>query len=233
MRFASSAPHRVEVDVRHGGDQRLLGEQRAGVEALLEEVAGAVVLEVGAPRDGLLEVLHEVRHRTEGAPGARQAVRVAEHEFAAFGLELRGDGAALGRRERLEPPPGDLLVGPVAVGEGVVAQHQVEVVAEHGVGVDVDGEAGRELAHALDEPGAAVGVVAPLSWSSTAAQEGAADAARHEVVVAFVDGVDEQVSRGGHAPMVPANGFAGVTAVGHGCCKRPLWIPVRFSPGAL
>ena len=51
-------PHRAEVDVRHGGDQRLLGQQRARVEALLEEVAGAVVLEVRAPGDGLLEVLH-------------------------------------------------------------------------------------------------------------------------------------------------------------------------------
>ena len=61
------------------------------------------------------------------------------------------------------------------------------MVAEHGVGVDVDGEAGRELPHALDEPGAA-------------------DVARHEVVVAFVDGVDERVSRGSHAPMVPQTG---------------------------
>ena len=34
-------------------------KQRARVEALLEEVPGAVVLEVGAAGDGLLEVLHE------------------------------------------------------------------------------------------------------------------------------------------------------------------------------
>ena len=168
-------------------------------------MAGAVVLEVGTPRDGLLEVLHEVRHRPEGAPGARQAAGVAVHEFAAFGLEFLGDGAARGRRERLEPAPRHLVVGPVAVGERVVAEHQVEVVAEHGVGVDVDGEAGRELAHALDEPGAAVRVVAVVVLVD-AAQEGAADAARHEVVVALVDGVDQQMLRGCHAPIVPRTG---------------------------
>ena len=87
------------------------------------------------------------------------------------------------------------------VGERVVAQHQVEVVAEYRVGVDVDGEAGGEPSHALDEPSAAVGVVAVVVVVDTA-QEGAADATRHEVVVAFVEGIDEQVSRGSHSPML-------------------------------
>ena len=166
---------------------------------------GAVVLEVGAPGDGLLQVLHEVGHRPQGAAGARQALRVAEHEFAAFGLEFLDDGAPPGGRERLEPAPRHLVVGPVAVGEGVVAQHEVEVVAEYRVGVDVDGEAGRELPQAVDEPGAAVGVVAVVVVVD-AAQEGAADATRHEVVVALVDGIDQQMPRGCHAPMVPQTG---------------------------
>ena len=77
------------------------------------------------------------------------------------------------------------LVAPAAPGERVVAQHQVEVVAEHRVGEHVDREARRDPPEALHEPAAAVGVVA-LVVLVDAAEEGAAHAARHEVVVALV-----------------------------------------------
>ena len=64
-----------------------------------------------------------------------------------------------------------------------MAQDQVEVVAEHRVAVAVDREARRNLPEAFDEPGAA-------------------HAARREVVVALVHGIDQQMPRGCHAPMV-------------------------------
>ena len=144
-------------------------------------------------------MLHEVRHRAQRAPGARDAVRVVQDELAALRLECLDDHAALGGRERLDPAPRHLLVAPAPVGERVVAQRQVEVVAEHGVGVDVDREARRDLPEALHEPGAAVGEVAV---AVDPAEEGAAHAARHEVVVALVHGIDQQMPRGCHAPMV-------------------------------
>ena len=49
---------RVQVHVGHRRHQRLLAEQRTRVEALLEEVPPAVVLQVRAARHRLLEVLH-------------------------------------------------------------------------------------------------------------------------------------------------------------------------------
>ena len=142
------------------------------------------------------------------------------------GLRASTTSPQFGGRERLEPPPRHFLVAPVAVGERVVAQHQVEVVAEHRVRIDVDREAGRQLPDALDEPGAAVGVVAAVVVVD-AAQEGAADATRHEVVVALVDGIDQQMSRGCHAAMVRNPGtrryrriaMASVGNTGIGACE--------------
>ena len=107
-----------------------------------------------------------------------------------------------------------------------MAQHQVEVVAEHGVGVDVDREARRDPGKALDEPGAAVGVVAVVVLVDTA-QEGAADATRHEVVVALVRRIDQQMPRGCHAAMVRDPGarryrriaMGGVGNSGIGACE--------------
>ncbi|MCY4119450.1 MAG: hypothetical protein OXG72_00820 [Acidobacteria bacterium] len=84
---------------------------------------GAVVLEVGAPGDGLLEVLHEVRHRAQRAAGARHASRVVQNQLAALRLEGLDDLAALGGREGLDPAPRHLLVAPAAPGERVVAQY--------------------------------------------------------------------------------------------------------------
>ena len=60
--------------------------------------------------------------------GARHALRVALQEFAAFGLEFLDDGAPFRGRDGLDPPPCHFLVAPVAVGEGIVAQRQVEVL---------------------------------------------------------------------------------------------------------
>ena len=146
--------------------------------------------------------------------------------LAALRLEGLDDHAALGGRERLDPAPRHLVVAPAAPGERVVAQHQVEVVAEHGVGVDVDREARRDLPEARHEPGAAVGVVAVVVLVDPA-EEGAAHAARHEVVVALVHGIDQQMSRGCHAPMVRDPGtrryrriaMAGVGNSGVGACE--------------
>ena len=169
-------------------------------------------------------MLHEVRHRAQRAPGARHAARVVQDQLAALRLEFLDDLAALGGRERLDPAPRHLAVGPAAVGERVVSQHQVEVVAEHGVGVHVDREARRDLPEALDEPGAAVGVVAV---AVDPAEEGAAHAARHEVVVALVHGIDQQMPRDCHARMVRDPGarryrrvaMAGVRNSGVGACE--------------
>ena len=221
---------RVEVDVRHGGDHGLVGEQRAGVEALFEEVAGAVVLEVGASRDGLLEMLHEVGHGAEGAPGAGDAAGVVEDEFAAFGLAFVGDGAVLGGRERLDPAVGDLDVGPVAVGEGIVAEHEVEVVGEHGVGRRRRRRS--RSAQAVDEPGAAVRAVA-AGERVDAAQEGAAHAAGDEVVVALVDGIDQQMSGGRHAGHGPRSGAPAVSAERHGRRGRSPQPPCEKSATAV
>ena len=162
---------------------------------------------------GRNRVCPEIRHRAQRAAGARHAARVVQHKLAAFGLEILDDLAVLGGRERLEPAPRHLLVAPPAARQRVVAQHQVEVVVEHRVGVDVDGEAGRELPHALDQPAAAVGVVAVAVG---AAQEGAAHAARHEVVVALVHGIDQQTPWGCHAADGPWSRHAAVSANCHG-----------------
>ena len=72
---------------------------------------------------------------------ARHPVGVAEHEFAPFRLERLHHLARLGRRERVEPACRDLRVAPRAARDGVVAHHQVEVVAHHRVREQVDGEA--------------------------------------------------------------------------------------------
>ena len=69
------------------------------------------------------------------------------------------------------------------------------------LGVDLDGEAAREQPDALDQALPAVRVVAPGA-AVAAAEEGALHAARHEVVVAGVAGIDEQSSRGGHRGIV-------------------------------
>ena len=63
--------HGVQVDVGHGGEHGAVAQESAGVEALFEEVSTKVLFEVGAPSDGLFEVLHE---RGEGAEALSAAV---------------------------------------------------------------------------------------------------------------------------------------------------------------
>ena len=63
-----------------------------------------------------------------------------------------------------------------------------------------------------------------------AAEEGAAYAARHEVVVALVLGVHQEMSRGRHAADGPRTGSSAVSASRHGSRRNPDSIPVRLSP---
>ena len=189
------------------------------VEARVVEVAAGAALLVGAPRDRLLEVLHEVRERAERPARPHQTARIAEQQLARLRLALLDDLAPLRRRERVDPAPRHLLVAPAPARQRVVAGDEVEVVAHDAVGVDLDGEAAGEELDAVDEPLLAVRVVASGAGVASA-EEGALHAARHDVVVAGVDGVDQESSGSGHGGIVAArcravDGKTPRPAVGH------------------
>jgi hypothetical protein len=69
---------------------------------------------------------------------------------AAFGFD-RGV-AILARREQADPARGDLVIGPTQCFVRVDAQHEMQVVAHHRIGVDRDGEASGDEADALLDP---------------------------------------------------------------------------------
>ena len=93
------------------------------------------------------------------------------------------------------------------------------MVAHDAVGVDLDGEAAGEELDAVHQPLLAVRVVASGAGVASA-EEGALHAARHDVVVAGVDGVDQESSGVVMAAIVAArrrtvDGKTPRLAVGH------------------
>jgi hypothetical protein len=64
-------PYGVQLDIGHGGEQSGVTEQSAGVEALLEEMTAKTLFLVGAPSDGLFEMLHEGGERAEGVSASK------------------------------------------------------------------------------------------------------------------------------------------------------------------
>ncbi len=118
-----------------------------------------------------------------------------------FGVEERfAGGEALNQRRSREQGAlavDDLVTGPRPDPIGIAAQDDVEVIAHHRVGGDVDGEDGGELLDALDDPAAAMLEVTPAGVV-LAAQEGAAHAAGDTVVVGRGVERDEFPSCPGH-----------------------------------
>ncbi|MBK1736146.1 hypothetical protein CKO15_12865 [Halorhodospira abdelmalekii] len=58
-RWRDGGAHRVQVNVRHAGEQSGIAAERLRLKASLPEVAGAPVLLVGLPGDGLVEAFHK------------------------------------------------------------------------------------------------------------------------------------------------------------------------------
>lgn len=59
------------------------------------------------------------------------------------------------RGKQTHPTSGDLLVGP-GFGGGINAQHDMDVIAHHGLGVQANGEDVRQLPPSLLDPVAAM-----------------------------------------------------------------------------
>ena len=137
-------PDRVQVDVHGAGQQARFVGDSLGFEAAFPEAAGAVVLLVGHAGDRLAGTSHEPRDVAESRADQFQAVFVTlERLDVVFGgLAKVFFEAAAG--EKLEPALGDLPVGPRGDDVGAVAEDQVHVVGEDGIGQDVDAEYGCE-----------------------------------------------------------------------------------------
>ena len=154
-------------------------------EASLPDAAGAVVLAVGAPRDRLVQAAHEPGQVTEAVAQDGETLGVVEQRRDGL-LEL----LVVLRWEQAQPAAGDLLVGELEALLGSVVGGGVVVVGHHGVGVDVHGEDLGKFEQPVLDPAAAVGEVA-AGDGVLAAQHGASNAARAEVVEAAVFAVDE------------------------------------------
>ncbi len=192
-----TSPDRIEVDVRHGGNQRTFRAQCLRVEAGLPEVAGAAVFPIGLSRDGFVEALHEPAEALEPLPKDRRS---------------RGERFEFGGREcpTVEVVPHEqrasVQCGPtlqylvVRPGRGFVrvqANHQVIVIAHDGVGAKLDTEDRTQDANAIFEPLSSV-LETPSRRPVDPAQEGATDASRRHMVVRRLRYTHQAFSRSGH-----------------------------------
>jgi len=89
------------------------------------------------------------------------------------------------------PAGGDLGCGPRGDAIGVGADDDVEVVAHHSVGQDIDGIRGGSLLDEFADP-------APAVLGIVTAEEGAADAAGEDMIAARAVVGHEETARDGH-----------------------------------
>ena len=107
-----------------------------------------------------------------------------------------------GALEQPGPALEDFLRIPALGPFPVDAYDNVEVIAHHRIGRDIDGEDAGQLLDAIGDPAPAVGVI-PAGVSILAAQEGAADTAVYAVVPGGV-----------------VQGYKGGAGLGHGWSLR-------------
>ena len=84
-------------------------------------------------------------------------------------------GGIVARRENSAPSQGDLVGRPLLGDVRPIAEHEMEMVAHHGIATDLDGEEPRQLTQPIKNPLFAVSIVLP-GVRVDATEEGPTDA---------------------------------------------------------
>jgi hypothetical protein len=165
--------YRIQIDIGHGSENGALVAQRLAFEAAFPESSLAAVFAVGTAGDGLDEAAHQPGEVAEALAQRLDPDGVGQ-QSQAFGFD--GVVAVLAGREQADPALGNLVIGPAQRLARIDVQHQMQVVAHDGVGVDRDGEALGDEADALLDPAPAM-FEGPTAVVVDAAEERPPDAA--------------------------------------------------------
>lgn len=176
---------RVEIDIGHARKQRLFGFEGLRSESAFPEFTGALIFKVRLSGDGLIEAAHEPADTGELAPP--DIDDVAE-SFEFGGGERFTAPISLNQKRAFKqgaPSVHDLIIREAVVLLGMKLENEVIVIAHYGIGADIDSEQRREQSNSIDDPLPAMFVVSSRIVID-AAEKGAANAARRDVVVGCI-----------------------------------------------
>ena len=188
----------IEVDVDHASGDGGVIEEGLAFEARFPETALDVVFFVGGAGNELVEAAHEPAEVAQSPAEGSDAIGT-KGQSADFEVEGRGGlsfGSATGREEG-EPTGGDFPIGPGGDEVGAKAQDGMVVIHHDGVGADLDGENGGEIAQAAGDPDFTVGKIAAREGVESI-EESAADASAEAVIDTFLSFLDIFAAWQGH-----------------------------------
>jgi len=188
----------IQIDVSHAGGDGGNVEQGGAFEAGFPEASFDVVFFVSGAGNEFVETTHE----------PAQAGQALSEFGDAFGIIDQSGDLHIGRgfelvllvvivREECQPAGSDFEVRPGGGDIGAGTEDEVEVVSHDGVGADIDGEDGGEMAQPVEQQGFTVREVA-MSDRIEATEESAADTPAEAVIDTFLTIFDVSAARETH-----------------------------------
>jgi len=205
---------RIQVDVGHRGDHRSLVQQRLTLEPALPETTGHVVFGIGLASNRLVEAPHEPGQIEQPRPVLADLL---VHDRLLGRRQRFGTGKKTANQriaaEQLQPAFSNFPVAPLKRPVLVHPDHQVQVIAHHRIGADLDGKDPLQLEDPLPNPPSPMAEIAPRQPIHPA-QELAPDAAADHVVIRRGFERDETATGQGHRTDRVSSGPQSAAGVG-------------------